>query len=32
MEANVFNFQETFSGLFTLGELETEENSGKAAS
>ena len=32
MEATVFNSQETPSGLFTLGELETEENSGKVAS
>ena len=32
MEATVFNSQETPSGLFTLGELETEESSGKVAS
>ena len=32
MEATVFNSQETPSGLFTLAELETEENSGKVAS
>ena len=32
VEATVFNSQETPSGLFTLGELETEENSGKVAS
>ena len=32
MEATVFNSQETTSGLFTLGELETEESSGKVAS
>ena len=32
MEATVFNSQETPSGLFTLGELETEENSSKMAS
>ena len=31
-EATVFNSQETPSGLFTLGELETEESSGKVAS
>ena len=29
MEATVFNSQETPSGLFALGELETEESSGK---
>ena len=32
MEATVSNSQETPSGLFTLGELETEESSGKVAS
>ena len=32
MEATVFNSQETPSGLFTIGELETEESSGKVAS
>ena len=32
MEATVFNSQETHSGLFPLGELETAENSGKMAS
>ena len=32
MEATVFNSQETPSGLFTLGGLETEESSGKVAS
>ena len=32
MEATVFNSQETPSGLFTLRELETEENSDKVAS
>ena len=32
MEATVFNSQETPSGMFTLGELETEESSGKVAS
>ena len=32
MEATVFISQETPSGLFTLGELETEENSGKVVS
>ena len=32
MEATVFDSRETTSGLFTLGELETEENSDKVAS
>ena len=32
VEAAVFNSQETPSGLFTLGELETEEISGKVTS
>ena len=32
METTVFNSQETPSGMFTLGELETEESSGKVAS
>ena len=32
MKAPVFNSQETPSGLFTLGELEAEESSGKVAS
>ena len=32
MEATVFNSLETPSGLLTLGELETEDNSGKVAS
>ena len=32
MEATVFNSRETPSSLFTLGELETEENRGKVAS
>ena len=32
MEATVFSSQETPSGLFTLEELETEENGGKVAS
>ena len=32
MEATVFNSQETPSGLFTIGGLETEESSGKVAS
>ena len=32
MEATAFNSQETPSGLFTPGELETEENGGKVAS
>ena len=32
MEATVFNSQEMPSGMFTLGELETQESSGKVAS
>ena len=32
MGATVFNSQETPSGLFTLEEMGTEENSGKVAS
>ena len=32
VEDSVFNSQETPSDLFTLGELETEENSSKVAS
>ena len=32
MEATVFNSQETHSGLFPLGELETEEYRGTVAS
>ena len=32
MEATGFNSQDTHFGLFTLGELETEENGSKMAS